>query len=131
MCFFRKLLEKFGEFGNGSEVETTTNEYFVNAHWALYCENYLEGFHIPFVHGGLSKEIEFETYKTELGTYSSLQTAESRKIVHQTDADSYALAFANGAAAFYFFVFPNLMFNFYPWGLSVNVVEPVTIESRA
>ena len=24
-------------------------------------------------------------------------------------------------AAFYFWVFPNLMFNFYPWGLSVNL----------
>ena len=27
-------------------------------------------------------------------------------------------------AARYFFVFPNLMFNFYPWGLSVNIVKP-------
>jgi hypothetical protein len=25
----------------------------VNAHWALYCDNYLEGFHIPFVHEDL------------------------------------------------------------------------------
>jgi choline monooxygenase len=27
-------------------------------------------------------------------------------------------------AALYFFIFPNLMLNFYPWGLSVNVVKP-------
>ena len=27
-------------------------------------------------------------------------------------------------AAYYFWVFPNLMLNFYPWGLSVNVVQP-------
>jgi choline monooxygenase len=26
----------------------------------------------------------------------------------------------------YLFIFPNLMFNFYPWGISVNIVEPVT-----
>jgi choline monooxygenase len=26
----------------------------------------------------------------------------------------------------YLFIFPNLMFNFYPWGISVNVVRPVT-----
>ncbi|MGZ3820479.1 MAG: SRPBCC family protein, partial [Mucilaginibacter sp.] len=30
-------------------------------------------------------------------------------------------------AAYYFWVFPNMMFNFYPWGLSVNVVEPVSL----
>ena len=27
-------------------------------------------------------------------------------------------------AAFYFWVFPNMMFNFYPWGLSVNLSSP-------
>jgi choline monooxygenase len=26
----------------------------------------------------------------------------------------------------YLFIFPNLMFNFYPWGVSVNVVRPVS-----
>jgi choline monooxygenase len=31
-------------------------------------------------------------------------------------------------AAYYFFVFPNMMFNFYPWGLSVNIVEPNGLE---
>ena len=28
----------------------SSKDYFVNANWALYCDNYLEGFHIPFVH---------------------------------------------------------------------------------
>jgi choline monooxygenase len=27
-----------------------SREFEVKAHWALYCENYLEGFHLPFVH---------------------------------------------------------------------------------
>jgi choline monooxygenase len=29
-------------------------------------------------------------------------------------------------AARYLFIFPNTMFNFYPWGISINVVRPVT-----
>ena len=29
-------------------------------------------------------------------------------------------------AAYYGWLFPNLMLNVYPWGLSVNVVEPVS-----
>jgi choline monooxygenase len=29
--------------------------YDVDAHWALYCDNYLEGFHVPFVHAGLNR----------------------------------------------------------------------------
>jgi choline monooxygenase len=28
-------------------------------------------------------------------------------------------------AAYYWWLFPNLMFNIYPWGLSINVVQPL------
>ena len=28
-------------------------------------------------------------------------------------------------AAYYFWLFPNIMFNFYPWGLSLNIVRPL------
>ena len=31
-------------------------------------------------------------------------------------------------AAYYYWVFPNMMFNFYPWGLSINVVRPISIN---
>lgn len=86
-------------------------EYRVNAHWALYCENYLEGFHIPYVHKGLNEIVDYGTYTTETFRFSSLQTG--------YDADGKT-------AAHYLFIFPNLMFNFYPWGVSVNVVRPVS-----
>ena len=48
-------------------------EYTVKAHWALYCENYLEGFHIPFVHAGLNAVIDFGNYTTEIFDHSNLQ----------------------------------------------------------
>lgn len=86
-------------------------EYEVDAHWALYCENYLEGFHIPFVHHSLNEVVDYGTYKTETFRYSSLQTGYDEK---------------GQAAGRYLFVFPNLMFNFYPWGISVNIVRPVS-----
>src|SRR5262249_28040262 len=38
-----------------------TRAYDVAASWALYCDNYLEGFHVPFVHTGLAGEIEYES----------------------------------------------------------------------
>ena len=91
----------------------STRDYEVEAHWALYCENYLEGFHIPFVHHSLNEVVDYGTYTTETFRYSSLQTG-----------------FDGGGniAGRYLFIFPNLMFNFYPWGISVNVVRPVTPE---
>ncbi len=94
----------------------SSREYSLNAHWALYCENYLEGFHVPFVHESLNRSIDYGTYRTETHRYSSVQIAES---------DDAAATFDGRVAAYYFFVFPNLMLNYYPWGISVNVVEPI------
>src|SRR5438270_817097 len=50
-----------------------SKDYIVNAHWALYCENYLEGFHIPFVHVALNAVIDYGDYTTELFPLSVLQ----------------------------------------------------------
>lgn len=95
-----------------------SRDYFVNAHWALYCENYLEGFHIPFVHQALNEVIDYGSYTTETFRFASLQTGFAGVGENTFDFDGKT-------AALYFFVFPNLMLNFYPWGLSVNIVKPL------
>ena len=98
-------------------------DFRLAAHWALYVENYLEGFHIPFVHPGLAQAIDVGSYATHLFPHAVLQVAEAR-----ADEPAFpvpAAADGNGrVAAYYVWLFPNLMLNFYPWGLSVNVVEP-------
>jgi len=107
----------------------SAKDYFVRAHWALYCENYLEGFHVPFVHQSLNQAIDYGSYASELFPFSSLQTAFSKSSADDINAaetkSSKQNPFEKNIAAFYFFIFPNLMFNFYPWGLSVNVVKPL------
>ena len=104
-------------------------DYLVRAHWALYCENYLEGFHVPFVHQSLNQAIDYGSYATDLFPFSSLQTALSKPAGDLSEAKiqlpKQTNPFETNVAAFYFFIFPNLMFNFYPWGLSVNVVKPL------
>lgn len=105
-----------------------SRDYRVNAHWALYCDNYLEGFHIPFVHQGLHAAIDFETYTTVLYKHASLQIGYAKG-----DTDSFDLPeghpdYGKAVSAYYYWVFPNMMFNFYPWGLSINVVRPLTID---
>lgn len=98
-----------------------------DAHWALYVENYLEGLHIPFVHPGLSQAIDMADYRYERFDWCNLQLGLARP---------GEVAFAAAApgtpdaglrvAAYYFWVWPNLMLNFYPWGLSVNLVLPLS-----
>lgn len=99
--------------------------YDVNANWALYCENYLEGFHIPFVHAGLNQALSYTDYTTELFEKSNLQIGVGKDNEDCFDLPRGSVDYGQKIAAYYFWVYPNMMFNFYPWGLSVNVVSPV------
>jgi choline monooxygenase len=103
-----------------------SRDYLVDAHWALYCENYLEGFHIPFVHAGLNAVIDYGAYTTELFPFSNLQVGIAKQEDASFDLPPESPDFGKKIAGYYFWVFPNMMFNFYPWGLSINIVRPVT-----
>ncbi len=103
-----------------------SKDYLVKANWALYCENYLEGFHIPFVHATLNQALDFGNYTTELFGWSNLQLGVGKKDDICFNLPSTSVDYGRQVAAYYFWVFPNMMFNFYPWGLSVNIVQPLT-----
>lgn len=104
---------------------TRSRDYLVKAHWALYCENYLEGFHIPFVHQDLNAVVDYGSYTTEIFRYSNLQLGLSKGGEEVFDLPPDSPDYGKSVAAYYYWVFPNLMFNFYPWGLSLNVVRPM------
>ena len=99
-----------------------SRDYTVNAHWALYVENYLEGFHIPFVHADLNAVVDYRSYATELFRYAVCQVALAKP------GESAFNRSGDRVAAYYWWLFPNLMLNFYPWGLSVNLVEPQAVD---
>lgn len=105
-----------------------SRDYLVQAHWALYCENYLEGFHIPYVHAGLNAALSYEGYSTELYRYANLQLGLASGAEDCFDLPKNSPDYGKRVAAYYFWVFPNMMFNFYPWGLSVNIVRPLAID---
>ena len=102
-----------------------SRDYLVKAHWALYCENYLEGFHIPYVHNSLNAALDYGNYRTELFRYSNLQVGIAKSGEDCFDLPKSSPDYGQSISAYYFWIFPNMMFNFYPWGLSINVVRPV------
>jgi choline monooxygenase len=106
----------------------TSRDYLIGANWALYVDNYLEEFHIPYVHATLSDALDYSTYRTETFDWCSLQLGTTRHA-----AEAFALPPGHPdegtrVAAYYWWLFPNLMLNFYPWGLSVNLVQPLGPE---
>jgi choline monooxygenase len=120
---FLKVIEQRLEGINYGEMKFETGrsrEYLIKCNWALYCDNYLEGFHIPFVHSGLNEKVDYGTYG-----YCNLQLAFAKPgeecfILNESSPD-----YGSEVAAYYWWVFPNLMLNYYPWGLSINIVRPL------
>src|SRR5437660_3820258 len=103
-------------------------EYLVNANWALYMDNYLEGFHIPYVHSSLATTLDYGEYAVELARFSVLQLG-----IAKPGEPAFALPrehpdHGRAVAAYYFWLFPTTMFNVYPWGVSVNVVTPLAVD---
>ena len=103
-------------------------EYDIDANWALYVENYLEGFHIPFVHAGLHQVVDYGSYSSELFRYSNLQVALAKDGESAFEPPAGSPDHRRRIAAYYWWIFPNLMLNFYPWGLSLNLVQPRRID---
>ena len=113
-------------FNKLSYDEFNSSTYIIDAHWALYCENYLEGFHVPFIHQGLNKDIKLDTYNTEILNNGVLQYAMSKIKKDALKIPDGYIDSNKDIYAYYYWIFPNMMFNFYSWGLSINIIEPIS-----
>jgi choline monooxygenase len=107
---------------------TRARDYYMHANWALYVDNYLEGFHIPFVHASLAETIDYGQYDTELFPLSNLQLGVAVGGDDTFDLPPGHPDEGKQIAAWYFWLFPTTMFNVYPWGISINVVQPLGVD---
>ena len=105
-------------------------EWNIDANWILYVDNYLEGFHIPFVHPELNNALASDGYSTECFDNAVLQ------IGLANDADDVYFEIPEGSidagkrvAAYYWWLYPNLMMNIYPWGVSMNIIIPTSVNT--
>ena len=101
-------------------------DHQISANWMLYVDNYLEGFHIPFVHPELNQALDYSGYETEVFEQGVLQIGKAMKGDVKFDLPAEHPDFGQDIAAYYLWLFPNMMFNFYPWGMSLNIVIPVS-----
>ena len=90
----------------------------LDCNWKVYVDNYLEGYHIPIVHPGLFRELDYPNYRTVTKRMYSIQLAPTRK--------PERIRTANGDdRVSYFWIFPNLMLNVYPDNFSTNLIIPI------
>jgi choline monooxygenase len=95
--------------------------YQIKCNWKVYVDNYMEGYHIPSIHPELNSILDASGYVTECGENVVLQYSPfngSAKIENIYSKRA-------GDAAFYYFVFPNIMLNILPGRLQVNSILPL------
>ena len=104
----------------------------LEGNWKQHAWNYMDKFHVQFIHkapGGLADAIDLPSYAVELYDGAALQWAWARDPKSGFDPEQLPERFRDPGGrrvfALWWFVFPNLTLNYYPWGLSVNVYEPV------
>jgi choline monooxygenase len=102
-------------------------DYYVNCNWKVYIDNYLEGYHIPIAHPGLFREIDYDEYRVDTYPMYSKQHAPIRPS-DETDPhhrDRRYVRTEGEEQALYYWVFPNVMLNFYPDNLQINIILPL------
>lgn len=126
----RPIEERIGWFLNGLEYNASRDrDWDIRTHWMLYVDNYLEGFHIPFVHPELNDALDTKGYTTECFEHGVLQIGLAAEGEASFEIPEDSIDHGKNIAAYYWWLYPNLMFNVYPWGVSVNIVVPTGLDT--
>ena len=111
---FKDIAERIAPVDLGAKRYAKRDSYRIACNWKVYVDNFLEGYHLPFVHPGLSKVLDYRAYDTELHDWYSLQHSPLRN----NDG-----IYGDGQA-FYYFIYPNIMLNITPGRLQTNRILP-------
>jgi len=109
------IAERIAPIDLAEMVYARSERYEIDCNWKVYIDNFLEGYHLPHVHPGLSKVLDYRSYDTELFRWCSLQHSPLR------EGD----ALYGEGEAFYYHIYPNVMLNILPGRLQTNRVLPL------
>ena len=121
--FLEDIPERTAKFGLEQMRFVQSKRWSVACNWKAYVDNYLEGYHLPVVHPGLAKELDYDQYRVDPHRWWSLQHAPLRP-VRAGDTTRMYEPRGEGDEAQYYWLFPNLMLNVYQGQLQLNTVLP-------
>jgi choline monooxygenase len=122
------LLQQVERFPFGGMKLFERRTYDMACNWKTYVDNYLEGYHLPSVHPGLNRELDYNAYAVEPYTSHVRQFSPIRG-AHPGDGTPRRYQDAReDLSTDYFWIFPNWMLNCYPDNISLNIVLPIAPE---
>ena len=134
-----ELPQQAGKFPFAQMKLFERRTYDMKCNWKTYVDNYLEGYHLPSVHPGLNRELDFNAYVVEphegsnghegriyegyVRQFSPIRGAQPGDATPRRYPEA-----GENLTTDYFWIFPNWMLNCYPDNVSLNIVLPVEPE---
>ncbi len=123
--FLGALVKRVAPLGLSKLHYFTTKTYNIACNWKVFVDNYLDGgYHVPHLHKGLNSVLDYKQYTIENEDRYCLQSSPMA-----TSAEDAATgATRKGDRAWYFWLYPNFMFNCYEGYLDTNLVIPLDVD---
>ena len=99
--------------------------YELRCNWKVFVDNYLDGgYHVPYVHKGLNSVLDYRQYTVENGARFCVQSSPMHP-PEAGEADAATTYTRSGDRAYYFWLYPNFMLNWYAGVMDTNLVLPL------
>ena len=99
--------------------------YILNCNWKVFVDNYLDGgYHVPHLHRGLNSVLDPVKYTIETGERFCLQSSP----ISTVKPDEQTAAVRKGDRAFYYWIYPNFMINWYEGVMDTNLICPRGVD---
>lgn len=116
-----RLQGELAGLGLGALRHAGRRELEVACNWKVFVDNYLDGgYHVPFLHRGLSSVLAFKDYRIECFDRVCLQTSP----IAEGGGEAATASVRKGRAS-YWWLYPNLMLDAYDGYLDTNLVVPM------
>jgi choline monooxygenase len=118
--------------------------WMLPCNWKMYVDNYMEGYHIPFIHPGLAQALSPTVYTYDVGTWSNVQYGAephprgpgsrvagilgSVQALRRLKPPMPGLDEQERSGYFFFWLFPHHMLNLTPDGFLLFSIKPVAPE---
>ncbi len=122
------LPQQADRFGFAAMKLFERRTYDMKCNWKTYVDNYLEGYHLPSVHPGLNRELDYNAYTVEPHARHVRQFSPIRGAQHGDATPRLYQEATEDLTTDYFWIFPNWMLNCYPDNISLNIVLPVSAD---
>ncbi|HWB76823.1 MAG TPA: aromatic ring-hydroxylating dioxygenase subunit alpha [Nannocystaceae bacterium] len=118
------FMDAVAQLNLGDLTWVARREWTIQCNWKVFVDNYLDGgYHVPFLHRGLNSILSYKDYTIDCFDRVCLQQSPI-----DTSVGEAMTASVRHGHAYYWWLYPNLMLNWYEGYLDTNLVIPLGVD---